>query len=171
MVLSEHSCPVEHDDLRAQQGVMVRAAVTAGSQQGAGVRSLVNEARSKMSLLGGEKMRSCRGMPFIPPPHPTPPHLQMHISHPASRSCSHQPAPFPLPLIPPESWIAFIYLIKTPGTPFHAQPWWLFSPSGEAVKLSIIARPSGTKEEHDCRASEWNLRGTFGGRCGESDSR
>lgn len=74
------------------------AAVTASSQQGAGVRSMANEARSKTSLVGGgKKMRSCRGMPFIPPAHPTapPPHLQMHISHPASRSRSHQPAPSP----------------------------------------------------------------------------
>lgn len=117
--------------------------MTENSQQGAEVRSRGNEEEVKwVSVKGRHVWRNVIFCSFIL-------HHQTHISHPAGLEAHHSQTHSPpslipassLPLIPPESCRqAFILiLIKASVTAFHPQPCRLLSPSGEAVKLFIIA--------------------------------
>lgn len=115
-----------------------KEALTNNSQQGAEVRSMANEARRKIACQKGRHVKLWRHASicylFL--------HPQMHIFP----SCMfiiakipHTPMhPLRLILLPRSPYKTFIYLIKAPGTAFHAQPRWPFSPSGEALKLFII---------------------------------
>lgn len=126
------------------------------------MRSLGNEARSKMSAGGTvrETVEECHLLQFLSP--------SLHAYFPSCRVYVHlnQSLPF-LPLLP--------YSPQRPDKPLSHQGTWLglyfihnhrrpYSPSGEAVKLSIITKLREMMEGRECKASEWNLGRTFGGR-------